>query len=49
MLTKNNTKLQKWHSFYDKKEYKSPVYDRHVDVDNFVEIGDFFGVLKWIL
>ena len=32
--------------FLTKKEYRSPIYDIHVDVDNFVEIGDFFDILK---
>ena len=31
-------------SFLTKKEVESPQYDINVNVDNYVEIGDFFGI-----
>ena len=31
-----------------KKEFESPRNDISVNVDNFVEIGDFFGSSGWI-
>ncbi len=34
--------------FSTKKEFESPRNDISVNVDNFVEIGDFFGSSGWI-
>jgi hypothetical protein len=34
--------------FLTKKEFESPRNDISVNVDNFVEIGDFFGSSGWI-
>ncbi len=45
-LLKSNTKFDKKQVLLSKKESKSHENDKPVDVDNFVEIGDFFGILR---
>ncbi len=42
----NEVKFVKILSLLSKKERQSCKNDKPVDVDNFVEIGDFFGVLR---
>ena len=45
-LPKRDTKFHKKQVLLSKKETGSRENDKAVDVDNFVEIGDFFGILR---